>query len=53
MREAKNYLSKINSIDFGPSVDPNAILKYLFLLNSLYAKTISFNIYEYIYFIYF
>jgi len=28
MREAKNYLSKINNIDFGPSIDPKAILKY-------------------------
>lgn len=28
MREAKNYLSKINNIDFDPSIDPNAILKY-------------------------
>jgi len=27
MREAKNYLSKINSIDFGPSIDPKTILK--------------------------
>ncbi|XP_025195973.1 laminin subunit alpha-1 [Melanaphis sacchari] len=27
MREAKNYLSKLNSIDFGPSIDPKAILK--------------------------
>lgn len=31
MREAKNYLSKINSIDFGlhgSSVEPQEILKY-------------------------
>lgn len=29
MREAKNYLSKLNSIDFGPTVEPKATLKYL------------------------
>lgn len=29
MREAKNYLSKINSIEFGLSVEPKEILKYL------------------------
>lgn len=27
MREAKNYLSKINNIDFGLSVEPKDILK--------------------------
>jgi len=29
MREAKIYLSKINNIDFGPSLEPKEILKYL------------------------
>lgn len=27
MREAKNYLNKINNIEFGSSVEPKAILK--------------------------
>jgi hypothetical protein len=27
MREAKNYLNKLNSIDFGPTIEPQATLK--------------------------
>ncbi|VVC37186.1 Hypothetical protein CINCED_3A012310 [Cinara cedri] len=48
MREAKNYLNKINNIEFGPSVEPKAILKIcsdamknLQLNNVSQAQTIS------------
>lgn len=40
MREAQNYLNKINNIDFGPSIEPKAILKYLNIFFNIYVNVI-------------